>query len=194
MLVSFRNFTPWTTSMATQDSDDVMTGCRVPHCDRFAKFMGVCLLHAGHKYERSARSASASPPRSHAMMSLDAITSPATSASGRRGRSRWCAITDCQQLARIDGLCTRHNMQLSSQKRKCSVNNCTSYARTRGLCTRHGGGKLCSVDGCKTVAQSGGVCRTHGGGSRCKHDDCNHFARVGGFCGQHMPQRANTSG
>ncbi|OQR85374.1 hypothetical protein ACHHYP_11899 [Achlya hypogyna] len=168
--------------MATHDEDHVMQVCGVDACARFAKFEGVCLLHAGGAYQPPARASP--PPRS--AMSLDVITSPTTSASGRRSRSRWCAIADCAQLARIDGLCTRHNMQLSSQKRKCNVDDCTSYARTRGLCTRHGGGKLCSVIGCKTVAQSGGVCRTHGGGSRCKHDNCNHFARVGGFCGQHM--------
>ncbi|OQS03215.1 hypothetical protein THRCLA_21208 [Thraustotheca clavata] len=168
-----------------------MQACRVEDCDRYAKFEGMCLLHAGDAYGSPSPAPSmTTPPPSKSPMSLEVITSPNTPVS-RRGKPRWCAIAECQQVARIDGLCTKHNMQLSSQKRKCSVENCTSYARTRGLCTRHGGGKLCSVVGCKTVAQSGGVCRTHGGGSRCKQDNCNHFARVGGYCGQHSQAKSD---
>ncbi|CAK4287004.1 hypothetical protein LEN26_008175 [Aphanomyces euteiches] len=80
----------------------------------------------------------------------------------RMHRSKSCAIDNCHQVARIDGLCTKHNMQFSSKKRKCTVDDCAAYARSGGLCARHGGGKACTIPGCKSVACSTqGLCRLH---------------------------------
>ncbi|ETV86449.1 hypothetical protein H257_01645 [Aphanomyces astaci] len=107
-------------------------------------------------------------------------------------KDKCCAIADCHKLARIDGFCTKHNMQFASQKRKCVVDACTAYARTRGLCTRHGGGKTCAVHGCKIVLQTGGVCRSHGEGPRCKYVTCVHFTRARGLCSLHRPETEET--
>ncbi|EQC31073.1 hypothetical protein SDRG_11259 [Saprolegnia diclina VS20] len=167
--------------------DRAMRLCHVAHCARYAKSDSLCLIHAKLQKPRWTEK----PAQT---MSIEMLThsneSSASSVSGSERRSkknRWCSIADCEQLARIDGLCTRHNMQLSSKKRKCVIVSCNSYARTRGLCTRHGGGNVCRFHGCKTSAQSGGLCRLHGGGPRCKHPDCDQFSKAGGLCGFHAP-------
>ncbi|OQR85379.1 hypothetical protein ACHHYP_11900 [Achlya hypogyna] len=150
--------------------------CHVAHCARYAKCDGLCLIHAklSHAWEK--------PVTPTPSMSIDLLTG---ATERRPKKNRWCSIADCEQLARIDGLCTRHNMQLSSKKRKCVIVACNSYARTRGLCTRHGGGNVCRFHGCKTSAQSGGLCRLHGGGPRCKHPECDQFSKAGGLCAAH---------
>ncbi|KAG9410843.1 hypothetical protein AC1031_018865 [Aphanomyces cochlioides] len=160
------------------------TLCNVQGCYRFAKCQGSCLIHATalslYGGPKSPAHSASSSPRS------------TTSSSNSSSKNRRCFIEHCVKFARIGGLCTQHNMQLSNQRRKCSVEECSSYARTAGLCIRHGGGKLCSVEGCTTVQQSGGLCRAHGGGSKCKPckvAGCTHFARVGGLCGQHKKQK-----
>ncbi|OQS03211.1 hypothetical protein THRCLA_04488 [Thraustotheca clavata] len=147
--------------------------CTVANCSRYAKVHGRCLLHAKIKsnWEKAAPT-----------MSIEMLTGVQPLNERRSKKNRWCSITECEQLARIDGLCTRHNMQLSSKKRKCVIVTCNSYARTRGLCTRHGGGNLCRFQGCKTSAQSGGLCRLHGGGPRCKHPKCDQFSKTVHLC------------
>ncbi|KAF0684518.1 Aste57867_23517 [Aphanomyces stellatus] len=177
--------------------------CNVQGCSRYAKCRGSCLLHASaFPFMPSPTASSVAPSftsispssashHSHRRTSQSPTSSCCSSSSpvtDDLAKSRRCFIANCPKFARIGGLCTQHNMQLSNQRRKCSIQDCTSYARTSGLCIRHGGGKLCSVDGCNTVQQSGGLCRAHGGGSKCKpckFAGCTHFARVGGLCGQH---------
>ncbi|KAF0684517.1 Aste57867_23516 [Aphanomyces stellatus] len=175
--------------------------CGISGCPRFAKRNGVCLGHFATmsspvkgvpSVASSSTSSSPVTNNSSSKMHIDHLISTKQAPARRTASSKdkGCAIADCNKLARIDGFCTKHNMQFSSQKRKCSMADCSAYARTRGLCTRHGGGKTCAIRGCKTVSQTGGMCRAHGGGPRCKFVTCMHFTRVGGLCSQHMTTMA----
>ncbi|CAK4633104.1 hypothetical protein LEN26_017430 [Aphanomyces euteiches] len=122
--------------------------CAVKGCSRFAKRDSLCLVHADEP----------TPASTHKMQLHHLLHKQRP----RIQPVKLCKIDKCPQLARIDGYCTKHNMQFSSRKRKCTVPYCSTYARSNGLCTRHGGGKPCSVPGCKSVSHLGhGVCRLH---------------------------------
>ncbi|CAK4364446.1 unnamed protein product [Aphanomyces euteiches] len=124
--------------------------CAVDGCMRFAKRDFRCLAHSEPHSPVS--------PVPHKMQLQTLLHKQRL----RMSRTKTCAIDKCAQVARIDGFCTKHNMQFSSRKRKCTMDDCSSYARSSGLCARHGGGKPCSIDGCKSVSCSPqGLCRFH---------------------------------
>ncbi|KAF0721777.1 hypothetical protein Ae201684_018920 [Aphanomyces euteiches] len=97
-------------------------------------------------------------------------------------QAKVCAIDDCDNKVKRNGVCWRHG-----GFRQCTLEGCNKSVKARGLCWAHGGGKPCQALDCTTPALRYGFCWAHGGGKRCEVSGCTRpaYKRRGNLCSVH---------
>uniref|UniRef100_K3WZZ4 Uncharacterized protein n=1 Tax=Globisporangium ultimum (strain ATCC 200006 / CBS 805.95 / DAOM BR144) TaxID=431595 RepID=K3WZZ4_GLOUD len=101
----------------------------------------------------------------------------------RKRRAKDCVTAGCARIAKVDGLCLRH------QGPRCAVRGCMEPAargNERRRCKSHTARKRCPFSGCnKGINAKKTFCKAHDG-QRCRQEGCD--ARVNepnGVCSQH---------